>query len=85
MALQRDYQDGTQRETATGKTVTMALVGSNVLSYQLSDGAAIVVRPSGTEPKIKVYLLVTGSSSPDCQEKLARYAAWAEGLKDLAN
>ncbi len=85
VALQRDYQDGTQRDTATGQTAAMELVGSNVLSYVLADGNTIVVRPSGTEPKIKVYLLVHGPDGDTCQEKVTLYTAWAEGLKDLAH
>lgn len=83
--LQRDYQDGTQRDTATGQTTAMELVGSNVLSYVLADETTIVVRPSGTEPKIKVYLLAQGPDGAACQEKITKYAAWAEGLKELAN
>ena len=38
----------------------MELSGSNVLRYELADGTVILVRPSGTEPKIKVYILTTG-------------------------
>ena len=85
VTLQQDYQDGTQRDTATGQTVAMELVGSNVLSYVLADETTIVVRPSGTEPKIKVYLLAQGPDGAACQEKITKYAAWAEGLKELAN
>lgn len=81
---QRDYQDGTERDTATGQVTTMELVGSNVLGYQLADGTTIVVRPSGTEPKIKVYILANGPDGAACQEKTDKYAAWAEGLKELA-
>ena len=62
----------------------MALVGSNVLAYDLADETTIVVRPSGTEPKIKVYVLAKGKDSTDSQEKVAKYAAWAETLKELA-
>ena len=63
----------------------MELVGSNVLSYVLADETTIVVRPSGTEPKIKVYLLAQGPDGAASQEKITKYAAWAEGLKELAN
>ena len=44
----------------------------------------LVVRPSGTEPKIKVYVLAKGKDSTDSQEKVAKYAAWAETLNELA-
>ena len=81
---QKDYQDGTERDTASGAVSPMALVGSNVLAYDLADETTIVVRPSGTEPKIKVYILTKGKDSTDSQEKVAKYAAWAETLKELA-
>ena len=81
---QKDYQDGTERDTASGAVSPMALVGSNVLAYDLADETTIVVRPSGTEPKIKVYVLSKGKDSTDSQEKVAKYAAWAETLKELA-
>ena len=81
---QKDYQDGTERDTASGAVSSMALVGSNVLAYDLADETTIVVRPSGTEPKIKVYVLAKGKDSTDSQEKVAKYAAWAETLKELA-
>lgn len=84
VVFQRDYQDGTERKVTTGAVSSMELSGSNVLSYPLSDGTTIVVRPSGTEPKIKVYILATGSSEADCQEKVTRYAAWAASLQELA-
>lgn len=81
---QKDYQDGTERDTASGAVSPMALVGSNVLAYDLADETTIVVRPSGTEPKIKVYVLVKGKDSTDSQEKVAKYTAWAETLNELA-
>ena len=81
---QKDYQDGTERDTSSGAVSPMALVGSNVLAYDLADETTIVVRPSGTEPKIKVYVLAKGKDSTDSQEKVAKYAAWAETLKELA-
>lgn len=81
---QKDYQDGSERDTASGAVSPMALAGSNVLAYDLADETTIVVRPSGTEPKIKVYVLAKGKDSTDSQEKVAKYAAWAETLKELA-
>ena len=77
----RDYQDGTETDLATGKVTPIDLSGSNVLRYDLDDGTHLIVRPSGTEPKIKVYILAQGKDHPDCQEKMDRYAAWAETLK----
>ena len=78
---QKDYQDGSVVEVATGARSAMELSGSNVLRYELTDGTSLIVRPSGTEPKVKVYILASGNSKAECDEKAARYAAWAEGLR----
>ena len=85
VCLQRDYQTGTERDTATGETTAMELAGSNVLGYQLADGTTLVVRPSGTEPKIKVYVLASGTDSADCQRKVEQYTAGAETLRHWAD
>lgn len=76
-----DYQDGTETDTATGAVSPIALSGSNVLRYILADGTHLVVRPSGTEPKIKVYVLAKAGDDAERQEMLTRYAAWAESLR----
>ena len=81
VAVRKDYQDGSAINTATGERDQMELSGSNVLRYELADGTSVIVRPSGTEPKVKVYILAKGESKADCDDKVARYAAWAEGLK----
>ena len=77
----KDYQDGSVVDAATGAKTAMELSGSNVLRYELADGTSVIVRPSGTEPKVKVYILAQGASREDCDAKVERYAAWAEGLK----
>ena len=78
----KDYKDGSVVDAATGEKTTMELSGSNVLRYELADGTSVIVRPSGTEPKVKVYILAQGASQEDCADKVAKYAAWAEGLKN---
>ena len=78
---QKDYQDGSVVNVADGARSTMELSGSNVLRYEMADGTSLLVRPSGTEPKVKVYILANGASKAECEEKVAKYAAWAEGLK----
>ncbi len=55
-----DYEKGTVTELATGKTRPTGLPAANVLIYALEGGAAVVVRPSGTEPKIKTYFTTLG-------------------------
>ena len=78
---QKDFQDGSVVNVADGARSTMELSGSNVLRYEMADGTSLIVRPSGTEPKVKVYILANGASKAECEEKVAKYAAWAEGLK----
>ena len=77
----KDYKDGSVVDAATGEKTAMELSGSNVLRYELADGTSVIVRPSGTEPKVKVYILAQGAGQADCADKIARYSAWAEGLK----
>ena len=78
---QKDYKDGSVVTVADGTKETMELSGSNVLRYELVDGTSLIVRPSGTEPKVKVYILANGENKSICDEKVAKYAAWAESLK----
>ena len=79
---QKDYQDGSVVCVATGEKTTMELSNSNVLRYEMADGTSLIVRPSGTEPKVKVYVLANGETKESCDEKVAKYAAWADTLKD---
>ncbi len=60
----------------------MELSGSNVLRFETADGTVVIVRPSGTEPKVKVYVLANGLSREECDAKIARYEKWAETLKE---
>ena len=78
---QKDYKDGSVVDVASGARSAMELSGSNVLRYEMSDGTSVIVRPSGTEPKVKVYILANGADKAVCDEKVAKYAAWAESLK----
>ena len=54
VVTRKDYSNGSVVDCATGETSTMELSGSNVLRFELADGTSVIVRPSGTEPKIKV-------------------------------
>ncbi len=81
VAQQKDYKDGSVVTVATGEKTTMELSGSNVLRYEMADGTSLIVRPSGTEPKVKVYILASGASKDDCDAKVAKYSDWAESLK----
>lgn len=66
----RDYKADTRKDMVTGEVTKTGLPSSNVLYYELSDDAWCCVRPSGTEPKIKYYFGVKGSSLSDAETKL---------------
>ena len=67
----RDYKTKTFKNLKTGQTQEDTLPVSDVLHYTLEDGAWICVRPSGTEPKLKFYYGVRGSSIEDADAKIA--------------
>lgn len=77
----RDYSDGSIYVSGLGKVGTTPFAGSDVLYFELADGSSFIVRPSGTEPKIKIYLLVRGEDKSKCQEKIEKYEKYAETLK----
>ncbi|MGN1154956.1 MAG: phospho-sugar mutase, partial [Agathobacter sp.] len=64
-----DYKAGTRTNVKTGEVSPTGLPGSNVFYYVLSDNAWCCVRPSGTEPKIKFYFGVKGTSLADADAK----------------
>ena len=66
-----DYLPGTR--TADGVTQAMELSGSDVLGFELADGVTFLIRPSGTEPKVKLYIL-----SP--RANIDAYSEYAQGL-----
>jgi len=71
IATTDDYATGTRFDHATGQTSPLALARANVLHYRFADGGFVMVRPSGTEPKLKLYFSVVGSSRADAEERLA--------------
>ena len=75
-----DYKDGTITDCTTGQVTASELKGSNVLRYTLADGTVILVRPSGTEPKIKIYILTRGKDAAERDANLVKYSAWVETL-----
>lgn len=66
----RDYQNGMSRFVIKDEEKELDLPKSNVLHYTLEDGSWFAVRPSGTEPKIKIYFSVVGESKEDSEKKL---------------
>ena len=77
----KDYTDGSVIDCRTGEKSAMELSGSNVLRYELADGTTILVRPSGTEPKIKVYVLTIGENPATRDENLRKYGEWVKTLQ----
>ena len=70
----RDYKLDTIKDMQTGEVTPTGLPNSNVLYYDLSDNAWLCARPSGTEPKIKFYFGVVGTSLEDADQKSAALA-----------
>ena len=77
----RDYADGSIYVAGLGKVGVTPFHGSNVLYFELADGSSFIVRPSGTEPKIKIYLLVRGDDEGQCEWRIEKYKRYAESLK----
>ena len=71
----RDYEKDVVTDIATGETRPTGLRKSNVLYFDLTDHAWACVRPSGTEPKIKFYMGVKGTSFEDADARLAKLDA----------
>ena len=78
----RDYQDGTITVAGLGKVGETGIKGSNVMYFELSDKTNFIVRPSGTEPKIKVYILASGKNMNEAQTKVDKYSSYAESMAD---
>lgn len=76
----RDYLTGDEIDKDGMKK--MELSGSNVIGFTLADGTNFLVRPSGTEPKVKVYILARGDSAEQCSATIDKCARFADGLKD---
>ena len=81
VAVYKDYKDGSVTNAETGEKTTMELSGSNVLRFELADGTVILVRPSGTEPKIKVYILTQGKDAAESAANTEKYSQWVAGLR----
>ncbi|MCL2202102.1 MAG: phospho-sugar mutase [Oscillospiraceae bacterium] len=80
VVVRRDYDTGTETCVASGAKSPMELKGSNVLRFDTADGTVAIVRPSGTEPKVKVYIMTSSETRAECDEKIEKYAKWAQSL-----
>ena len=64
-----DYGKSVSIDTLTGKSEILTLPQSNVLCFFMENGGSFIVRPSGTEPKIKIYVCAVGNSAQDGEAK----------------
>ena len=74
----RDYKTGEIKNLSTGETAPTGLPSSNVLFFECEGDNSVVVRPSGTEPKIKFYLLINGENEAICTETVKACEATIE-------
>ena len=66
----RDYKEQVAKNLLTSETRKIVLPKSNILYFVLENEAWFCIRPSGTEPKVKIYFGVKGSSEEDANKKL---------------
>ncbi len=71
----RDYLEGIASDGEA-----LGISGSDVLYFELSDDTRFIIRPSGTEPKIKVYVLAHGASAEEARRRAESFAAAAQEL-----
>ena len=64
-----DYKESTSIDKRTGNIDKIDLPKSNVISYELEGGSGAIVRPSGTEPKIKIYVTAVGKNIEESKAK----------------
>ena len=82
VATRYDYKLSEEEDLVNGKQLEIKLPKSNVLKYILENGSSFVVRPSGTEPKMKIYLAVKGTSLEDAEKQ---NASFKKAVMDLIN
>ena len=78
-----DYLDSTVKNLKTGDVTSTGQPASDVLYYTLENEDKIIVRPSGTEPKIKIYVLAHDNSMEELNKKIEVYSAAAKKLADV--
>ncbi len=76
-AALRDYLAGKRRVLPDGEASAITPEGSDVLCYEMADGTLFLIRPSGTEPKLKVYILTCGADKAECAAKVGAYKTFA--------
>jgi phosphoglucomutase len=69
-----DYKQSFSVNTETSAKTVITLPKSDVIAFNLTDNASVIIRPSGTEPKIKVYFTTTGEKRSDAESLQAKLA-----------
>ncbi|AYF55139.1 phospho-sugar mutase [Clostridium botulinum] len=77
-----DYEKSVKKDILTGKEENIDLPKSNVLKFVLEDNSYFVVRPSGTEPKMKIYMAIIGKSLEDAEKKMDKFKENVMNLVD---
>ena len=77
-----DYLKNVRTDRLTGEQTHIDLPKSDVLMYEMEGGSKAVIRPSGTEPKIKVYILTKGADAADRDANIEKYSAWVKTLTE---
>ncbi len=75
-----DYKTGKVKDILTGEETETGLPKSNVLSYRCENGNTVIVRPSGTEPKIKIYITVKSNSRENAEIALGVVSESMKGI-----
>lgn len=75
-----DYESGVVKDLESGNESKTGLPKSNVLAYKAKSGSGLIVRPSGTEPKIKAYITAIGADKAAAEEKAEKLIAEANSI-----
>ncbi|MBR2338761.1 MAG: phospho-sugar mutase [Clostridia bacterium] len=75
-----DYQASVRTDLVSGVSTAINLPQSNVLSFELENHAGLIVRPSGTEPKVKGYITAVAATMEDAEAMVSRLCATAEDM-----
>ena len=76
----RDYREGTITVPGLGPVERTPISGSNVLYFELENDTNFIIRPSGTEPKIKIYILARGKDKAECLTRVDACVQAADAL-----
>lgn len=83
VAEARDYKQGKIYDLIKNEESSTGLPSSDVLYYVMENGDKIIVRPSGTEPKIKIYVMAHGDEKIALDAKVEEYATVAQGIANV--